>query len=152
MQNYRWIMNWNRCGRKRSWPILRYYPGLCLKEWWRPIEGLCHVSWCFGWDSKHEPPEYISKYYHLKTTRLLYGCCYYHQIKIRIRLCRVLAKLNPVASSEAPLQLLLQYYPNTSFPAFPNDSPLRNLSKDFFYCCIVHLDNIKITFTNECTF
>jgi hypothetical protein len=94
MQNYRWIINWNKCGRKRSWPILRHYPGCCLKEWWRLVEGLSRVSWCCGWDSKHEPSECISKYYHLKTTGLLYGYCYYYQIVIRIKLYRVLAKLN----------------------------------------------------------
>jgi hypothetical protein len=25
------IMNWKYCRRKRSWPNLRYYPGICLE-------------------------------------------------------------------------------------------------------------------------
>jgi hypothetical protein len=24
-------MNWKGCGRKQSWPDLRYYPGICLE-------------------------------------------------------------------------------------------------------------------------
>jgi hypothetical protein len=24
-------MNWKGCGRKKSWPNLRYYPGICLE-------------------------------------------------------------------------------------------------------------------------
>jgi hypothetical protein len=33
-------------------------------------------------------------------------------------------------------------------PCFPRMQMYNNL---FFYCCTVHLDNIKITFTNGCT-
>jgi hypothetical protein len=29
---------------------------------------------------------------------------------------------------------------------------LKYRDKNFFYCCTVHLDNIKIIFTKECTF
>jgi hypothetical protein len=25
------MVNWKRCGRKRSWPNLRYYPSICLE-------------------------------------------------------------------------------------------------------------------------
>jgi hypothetical protein len=25
------MMNWNGCGRRRSWPNLRYYPSICLE-------------------------------------------------------------------------------------------------------------------------
>jgi hypothetical protein len=31
-------------------------------------------------------------------------------------------------------------------------SDKRKMHRFYFYCCTVHLDNIKITFTNECTF
>jgi hypothetical protein len=31
-KNGRWILNWKGCGKKRSWLILRCYPGICLKD------------------------------------------------------------------------------------------------------------------------
>lgn len=31
MRGWYGIMSWKVCGRKRSWPNLRYYPGICLK-------------------------------------------------------------------------------------------------------------------------
>jgi hypothetical protein len=32
----RWMMNCKGCGRKRSWPNLRQYPGMCLEDWGKP--------------------------------------------------------------------------------------------------------------------
>jgi hypothetical protein len=43
-------MNWKGCGRKRSWPNLRYYPGICL-------EGLRKTTKNLSQDSR-SPPEY----------------------------------------------------------------------------------------------
>jgi hypothetical protein len=46
------------------------------------------------------------------------------------------------------------YIPNNSAACFdPNKDNHHQVYawKLYFYCCTVHLDNIKIFFTNECT-
>jgi hypothetical protein len=43
----KWMMNWKGFGRRRSWPNLRYFPGICLKneknhekhKWGLPVSG-----------------------------------------------------------------------------------------------------------------
>jgi hypothetical protein len=39
-------INWKGCGWKRSWPNLRYYPGICL-------EGLRKTTKILSQDSRH---------------------------------------------------------------------------------------------------
>jgi hypothetical protein len=31
MTGLKWIMNWRGCGMKRSWPTLKYYPGIWME-------------------------------------------------------------------------------------------------------------------------
>jgi hypothetical protein len=33
-------MNWTKCGRKRAWPDLKYYPRICVKELRKTIKDL----------------------------------------------------------------------------------------------------------------
>jgi hypothetical protein len=53
-------MNWNRCGRKWSWPNSKYYPGICLHELSETIKK-SGDSRCLGRDSNRSPAEYKSE-------------------------------------------------------------------------------------------
>jgi hypothetical protein len=47
-----------RCGRKRSWPNLRYHPGICLEGLRKDTETLSQYSRSPGRDLNPRPPEY----------------------------------------------------------------------------------------------
>jgi hypothetical protein len=51
-------MNWKGCGRKQSWPNLRYYPSIYLEELRQTIKNLGHDRWSLDRDLKPVPPEY----------------------------------------------------------------------------------------------
>jgi hypothetical protein len=51
-------MNWKGCGRKRSWPNLRYYPGICLEGLTKTTKNLSQHSRSPGRDLNPGPPEY----------------------------------------------------------------------------------------------
>jgi hypothetical protein len=52
------IMNWKVYGRKRSWPNLRYYSGICLEELRKTTNTLSQGSRSLGRDLNSRPPEY----------------------------------------------------------------------------------------------
>jgi hypothetical protein len=45
-------------GRKRSWPNLRYYLGICLEGLIKTTKNLSEDSWSPGRDLNPETPEY----------------------------------------------------------------------------------------------
>jgi hypothetical protein len=49
-------MNWKGCGRKRSWPNLRYYPGICLEGLGKPRKTSVMIASLR--DLNLGPPEY----------------------------------------------------------------------------------------------
>jgi hypothetical protein len=51
-------MNWKGCGRKRSCPNKRYYPGICLEELRKTMKDLSQDSRSPGRDLKPGTPEY----------------------------------------------------------------------------------------------
>jgi hypothetical protein len=51
-------MNWKGCGRKRSWPSLRYYPSIFLQELRKTTKILSQDSWSLGRDLNPGLPEY----------------------------------------------------------------------------------------------
>jgi hypothetical protein len=51
-------MNWKGCGRKRSWPNLRYYPGICLEGLRKTTKNLSQDNRSPGRDLNPGPPEY----------------------------------------------------------------------------------------------
>jgi hypothetical protein len=60
-----WIRSWKRHGRKRVWPTLRYYPGVCLQGLKKTKKNLGQVSWSPGWYLNWGPPKYkrLSSYF-----------------------------------------------------------------------------------------
>jgi hypothetical protein len=58
MRGWQWVMNWKECGRKRSWPNLRYYPNICLEDLRKSTKNLSQDSRYPGWDLNPGPPEY----------------------------------------------------------------------------------------------
>jgi hypothetical protein len=54
----RWMVNWKGCGRKRSWPKLRYYPGICLEGPRKTTKNINQNSRSPGWNLNSEPPEH----------------------------------------------------------------------------------------------
>jgi hypothetical protein len=53
-----WIMNWKGCGRKQSWPNLRYYPSICLEGLRKTTKYLRQGSRSPGRDLNLGSPEY----------------------------------------------------------------------------------------------
>jgi hypothetical protein len=51
-------MNWKGCGRKRSWPNLRYYPDICLEGLRKKTKNLSQFIRSPGRDLNPGPPEY----------------------------------------------------------------------------------------------
>jgi hypothetical protein len=51
-------MNGKGCGRKRSWPNLRYYPGICLEGLRKATKNFSQDSRSPGRDLNSGPPEY----------------------------------------------------------------------------------------------
>jgi hypothetical protein len=51
-------MHWKECGRKLSWPILRYYPSICLEGLRKTTKNLNHDSRSAGQYFDPWPPEY----------------------------------------------------------------------------------------------
>jgi hypothetical protein len=51
------MMNWNGCGRKRSWPNLRYYPGICPEGLTKTMKTCSQDSWSLSQDLNLGPPE-----------------------------------------------------------------------------------------------
>jgi hypothetical protein len=52
------MMNWKGCGRRQSWPNLRYYPGSCLEGLRKTAKTLSQNSWSPGPDLNQK----LSKY------------------------------------------------------------------------------------------
>jgi hypothetical protein len=52
------MINWKGCGRKRSWPNLRYYPGICPERLRKTTEILSNDSQSPSSDLNLGPPEY----------------------------------------------------------------------------------------------
>jgi len=52
------MMNWKVFGRKRSWPILRYYPGIRLEGLRKTTKTSIRIAGRRGRDSNPGPPEY----------------------------------------------------------------------------------------------
>jgi hypothetical protein len=52
------MMNWKGCGRNRSCPNVRYYPGICLEGLMKTTKNLTRVSWSVGRDLNPVTPEY----------------------------------------------------------------------------------------------
>jgi hypothetical protein len=42
-------MNWSGCGRKLSWPSLRYYPGICLETLRKTLKNISQDNLSPGW-------------------------------------------------------------------------------------------------------
>jgi hypothetical protein len=57
--NYKQMMNWKGCGKKRSWPNLIYYPGICLEGLRKARKILSQYSRSPDLDFKSGPPEYV---------------------------------------------------------------------------------------------
>jgi hypothetical protein len=51
-------MNWKGCGRKRSWPNLRYYPGICLEGLRENTENLSDNRRSLGPEMNSGSPKY----------------------------------------------------------------------------------------------
>jgi hypothetical protein len=51
-------MNWKGCGRKRSWPNLRYYSGICQERLRKTTKNLSQDSRSLGRDLNPGRPEY----------------------------------------------------------------------------------------------
>jgi hypothetical protein len=51
-------MNWKGCGRKRSWPDVRYFPGICLEGVRKTTKYLSQDNRSLGRDLNLGPPEY----------------------------------------------------------------------------------------------
>jgi hypothetical protein len=51
-------MNWKVCGRKRSWPNIRYYPGNCLQGLRKTTKDLSHDSRSLVRDLNTGSPKY----------------------------------------------------------------------------------------------
>jgi hypothetical protein len=68
-------MNWEGFRRKKSWPNLRYYPGICLKELRKTMKGFSQDSKFLGRDLNGGPPEYEEclKDYDVQSVFLKYG-------------------------------------------------------------------------------
>jgi hypothetical protein len=56
--NEKAIMNWKICGKKRSWPNLRYYPGIRLKGLSKAMSNISHNSRFPGRVLNPRSPEY----------------------------------------------------------------------------------------------
>jgi hypothetical protein len=54
-------MNWKGCGRKWSWPNLRYYPGICLEGLGETTRNLSQDNRSPGGDLNPGPPEYEAR-------------------------------------------------------------------------------------------
>jgi hypothetical protein len=54
-------MNWKGCGRKRSWPNLRYYPGTRLEGVRKTTKSLSQDSRSPGRDLNPGPAEYEAR-------------------------------------------------------------------------------------------
>jgi hypothetical protein len=52
------MMNWKGCGRKRSWPNLRYYPYICLEGLKKTMKNLIQHSRSLSQDLSPGLPEY----------------------------------------------------------------------------------------------
>jgi hypothetical protein len=52
------MTDWNRCGRKRSWPILMHYTNLLLQGLRKTTKIFSHRSRSPGWEFNLEPPDY----------------------------------------------------------------------------------------------
>jgi hypothetical protein len=50
-----------RCGRKRSWPNLRYYPDICLGKVMKTKNNLNQDSWCLDGDMNRSSSERMSE-------------------------------------------------------------------------------------------
>jgi hypothetical protein len=53
-----WIIYWKGCRREKSWPILRYYPSVCLKQLRNTTKTLSQNSQPPGPDFNLTLPEY----------------------------------------------------------------------------------------------
>jgi hypothetical protein len=51
-------MNWKGCGKKRSWPNLRYYPSICLEGLRKTTKNLSQDTRSPVRDLNPGPPEY----------------------------------------------------------------------------------------------
>jgi hypothetical protein len=51
-------MNWRVHERKRLWPILRYYPGICLEGLWKTTKNVSRYSRSPGRDLNPGPSKY----------------------------------------------------------------------------------------------
>jgi hypothetical protein len=51
-------MNWKGCGRKWSWPNLKYYPGICLEGLRKATKTLSQDSRSASRDLNPGPSEY----------------------------------------------------------------------------------------------
>jgi hypothetical protein len=65
-------MNWKGCGRKRTWPNLRYYPRMCLEGLRKTTKHLSQDSRSPGRDLNPGPPEYEAG---VLTTRSRHSVC-----------------------------------------------------------------------------
>jgi hypothetical protein len=65
MSNDQMIMNWNGCGRKWSWPNLRYYPSGCLKQLTKTMKNLGQDSQCPTEFWTSQVPNTNQKHYYL---------------------------------------------------------------------------------------
>jgi hypothetical protein len=52
------MADWKGCGRKRSWPNLRYYPGICPEGLRKRMKNLSHYSRSAGRDLNMVRTEY----------------------------------------------------------------------------------------------
>jgi hypothetical protein len=72
-------MNWKGCGRKRSWPNLRYYPGICLGLR-KTTKNLSQDSRTPGRDLNPGPPKYEARVQTISTTTYVrtynFTCCF----------------------------------------------------------------------------
>jgi hypothetical protein len=76
-------MNWEGCGRKRSWTNSRYYPGICLEGLRKTMKNLSQDSRSPGRDLNPGPLEYEAGVVTTRPRRSVYTAVYYqatHQV------------------------------------------------------------------------
>jgi hypothetical protein len=52
------MVNWKGCGRKHSWPNLRYYPKICQEGLRENMKNFSQDSQCPGQDLNPVSPKY----------------------------------------------------------------------------------------------
>jgi hypothetical protein len=52
------MMSWEGCGKKRSWPILTYYPEICQEGLWKIAKDLSRDNQSPGRDLNPVPLKY----------------------------------------------------------------------------------------------